>query len=334
MLQAASEIPNLRILYGPDTYMGENLNRFLQVITEANDWSDSKIKKDLHPAHTNSSLKKLSKNLVVFPQGNCVVHHMFGNQVVDTVKEQYFDKADTYVTAHLEVPGEMFDIAMEKSLSDGGVVGSTSDILNFITRKVQEATDEQSKNNEERRLRFILGTEAGMVTSIVKNVQDILDETSSLSSSTSKRRKVEAEIIFPVSAEAVLSTEDSGSNDISNLNGETNSDLPIVPGVAGGEGCSTAGGCATCPFMKMNDLDAVQDIINLVDDVRAGDESNNRSELRLAERLPPTRLRGKSIDGVDATELGTEAILYMRKFMQSKAMPDELVQKVTEFSPK
>jgi len=28
----------------------------------------------------------------------------------------------------------------------------------------------------------------------------------------------------------------------------------------GGEGCSTAGGCATCPFMKMNDLDALMDV--------------------------------------------------------------------------
>ena len=29
----------------------------------------------------------------------------------------------------------------------------------------------------------------------------------------------------------------------------------------GGEGCSTAGGCATCPFMKMNDLDALMDVV-------------------------------------------------------------------------
>ena len=37
--------------------------------------------------------------------------------------------------------------------------------------------------------------------------------------------------------------------------------LSIVPGVSGGEGCSTAGGCASCPFMKMNDLDSLQDIV-------------------------------------------------------------------------
>lgn len=33
----------------------------------------------------------------------------------------------------------------------------------------------------------------------------------------------------------------------------------------GGEGCSTAGGCATCPFMKMNDLDALLDVAGHAD---------------------------------------------------------------------
>jgi quinolinate synthase len=41
------------------------------------------------------------------------------------------------MTVHLEVPGEMFDIAMAKSIDDQGVVGSTSDMLKVITRKVQ-----------------------------------------------------------------------------------------------------------------------------------------------------------------------------------------------------
>ena len=35
------------------------------------------------------------------------------------------------------------------------------------------------------------------------------------------------------------------------------------------------------------------------------------------------------IGGVDAIDLGTEAILYMRQFMQHKKMPEELVQKIT-----
>ncbi len=42
------------------------------------------------------------------------------------------------MTAHLKVPGEMFRIALRKSLSDRGVVVSTSNILGFIERKVGE----------------------------------------------------------------------------------------------------------------------------------------------------------------------------------------------------
>ncbi|MGK3741843.1 MAG: quinolinate synthase [Bacillariaceae sp.] len=122
-----------------------------------------------------------------------------------------------------------------------------------------------------------------------------------------------------------MSTEDSDSNSDENT-------LSIVPGVAGGEGCSTAGGCATCPFMKMNDLDAVQDIIDLVDEMRQGDDKGSRSQRQLRKHLPPTKLQGKFIDGIDAIELGTEAILFMRTFMQDKSMPKKLVNKVTTFS--
>jgi quinolinate synthase len=197
---------------------------------------------------------------------------------------------------------------MTKSLQDEGVVGSTSDILNFITRKVQDAA--ASEDTTDKRLRFVLGTEAGMVTSIVKNVQNILESTTFASAN-----RVEAEIIFPVSSEAVMTTE-----------GDTNGGhLSIVPGVAGGEGCSTAGGCATCPFMKMNDLDALQDILEMVG------QGSDASMIKLHKHLPPDRLRGKSIDGVDATELGTEAILFMRMFMQGKGLPDDLVRKVMSF---
>ena len=321
MLQAASEIPNLRIMYGPDTYMGQNLERLLEVIEEADDWTDDRIQSELHPAHTNATLKKLKDNLVVFPQGNCVVHHMFGNQVTDTVKEKYMNEPDTYITAHLEVPGEMFDIGMKKSLNDEGVVGSTADILKFITRKVDDAANSSSPDeSKDRRLRFILGTEAGMVTSIVEKVQEILGNASS----HLHGRRIEAEIIFPVSSEAVMTVEDCETA----LEDQRNNELAIVPGVAGGEGCSTAGGCATCPFMKMNDIDALQDIINLVDDKNQGDI---RSGGILEKHLPPARLQGRFINGIEATELGTEAILFMRKFMLNQSMPEELVTKVTTF---
>jgi quinolinate synthase len=297
MLQAAAEVPNITILYGPDTYMGHNLVTMFNAILDAG-WDDEKIARDLHPKHNRQSIQKLKDNIDVFPHGNCVVHHMFGNEVVSTVRENYHD---AFVTAHLEVPGEMFEIAMEKSLHGQGVVGSTSDNLKFISTKVASAVKEGDvhPNGSKRRLNFILGTAAGMVTSIVKSVQDILSSTGS--------NNVETEIVFPVSSEAITGVDDD--------------QMAVVPGVSGGEGCSTAGGCATCPFMKMNDLDALSDIADMV--------IRKRDEIKLKSHLPPQRLLGMKIDGKDAIDLGSEPIIYMRHFMKEKSMPTSLVHKIT-----
>ena len=304
MLQASAQVgPNLKIKYGPDTYMGENLKTFFNSILKHDGgddpWNDARIAKDLHPGHNRQTIATLRDNLDVFPSGNCIVHHMFGNEVVQTVRRNY---DDCYVTAHLEVPGEMFQIAMEKSLVGKGIVGSTSDILGFIAKKVEEAA---TNNTGEERLKFILGTEAGMVTSIVRKIQDILEVHGS---------KIEAEIIFPVAAEAVMGGDDT---------------MAVVPGVAGGEGCSTAGGCATCPFMKMNSLDALQGIVDMVESANNG---STKDEIRLKAHLPPQRLHGRNIGGVPAMDLGTESILYMREFMKNKKLPDDLMQKICDVS--
>ena len=309
ILTAAVQIPNVKILYGPDTYMGDNLITFLTVIEQS--WSDERIRSDLHPHHTKESLRRLRDSIVVFPAGNCIVHHMFGASVVQTVKQSY---QDAYVTAHLEVPGEMFEIAMVKSLTDDGVCGSTSDILKFIARKVQEAASAApGVTSEPQRLQFILGTEAGMVTSIVSSVQAILRDTGNTS--------VTAEIIFPVASEAVMATNGDADN---------NTGMSVVPGVAGGEGCSTAGGCATCPYMKMNSLDTLIDLLELIQTNKAPSDASasSRSEMTLRGHLPPDRLRGKSIDGQLATDLGTQPIVYMREFNQTKQLPIGLVQRV------
>jgi quinolinate synthase len=312
ILQASAQMgPNLKILYGPDTYMGDNLVTMLTTLLEQGNWTDEQISKNLHPLHNRTTLKQLRDSMSVFPSGNCVVHHMFGQSVVDAVRRNY---DDCYVTAHLEVPGEMFHIAMEKSLQGRGVVGSTSDILKFIAAKVRAAAEKQT--TEPMRLKFILGTEAGMVTSIVQAVQDILESTGS--------KSVEAEIIFPVSSEAVTVTDDGNT-----------SGLGIVPGVSGGDGCSTAGGCATCPFMKMNSLDALLDVLEMVNDASSSSDSSSSTgtttpQLRLQGHLPPARLRGKVLNGRPATELGTEAIQYMRDLMKHKVLPADLVQKIQQ----
>lgn len=304
MLQASAQIgPELQIYYGPDTYMGENLVSMLDSILD-NGWDDARISSELHPMHSRESLQDLRNGIHVYPSGNCVVHHMFGADVFMAVRRSY---QDTFITAHLEVPGEMFQIAMEKTLGGNGIVGSTSDILHFISKKVEEAAadEQQTKNINglKRRLKFVLGTEAGMVTSIVRSVQGILEEKGS--------ENVEAEIIFPVASEAITSVE----GDV---------DLSIVPGVSGGEGCSTAGGCATCPFMKMNDLDALTDVLRMV--------NNDPGSLILKGHLPPQRLKGKFLNGVSAAELGAEPIHYMRYLTKEKTLPEALVKRVKKMS--
>jgi len=171
--------------------------------------------------------------------GTCIVHHLFGHEVVEKIKEMY---CDAFLTAHLEVPGEMFSLAMEAKRRGMGVVGSTQNILDFIKDRIQEALD----RNIDDHLQFILGTESGMVTSIVATVRSLLEPAKS----SSQRAKVTVEIVFPVSSDSISTTTSSLS---SGLNSVKVGDiiLPVVPGIASGEGCSIHGGCASCPYMKV-----------------------------------------------------------------------------------
>ena len=72
---------------------------------------------------------------------------MFGGSVVEKVATEY---ADAYHTAHLEVPGEMFELAVAAQRKGRGVVGSTSKYsavhITKLTRlcKVEQPTISQS----------------------------------------------------------------------------------------------------------------------------------------------------------------------------------------------
>ena len=110
---------------------------------------------------------------------------------------------------------------------------------------------------------------------------------------------LEAEIVFPVASEAISETDDT--------------ELGIVPGVAGGEGCSTAGGCATCPYMKMNSLDALMDLLQ-----RVGVEDD-----KLVPFFPKKYV--EKIGGRTAAAVGGEPILHMRHFQRTGVLSDELV---------
>lgn len=157
---------------------------------------------------------------------------------MDTIKEMY---CDAFLTAHLEVPGEMFSLAMEAKRRGMGVVGSTQNILDFIKDRVQESLD----RNIDDHLQFVLGTESGMVTAIVAAVRSLLEPAKSSSHGV----KVTVEIVFPVSSDSISKTTSSlNSVEASDIN------ISVVPGVTTGEGCSIHGGCASCPYMKVGSV--------------------------------------------------------------------------------
>ncbi len=284
ILQAAAEVPDVNIWYGPDTYMGGNLEAmFRQYATMPDD-----VVRKLHPAHDQASIGRLLERFHFFQRGNCIVHHMFGDDVVHRVKEEH---ADAFIAAHLEVPGEMFALGAEAARHDRGVVGSTSNILGFILRKLDEALARPEPAN----LPVVLGTEAGMVTSIVRKVQERL--------AAAGRKDVSVQIVFPVASEAVTRVDDP---------------LGLVPGVQGFEGCTVAGGCATCPYMKMNHLDALFQVLEMVRDGNGG-----------ALRGFRPRKYTEVVAGRTAAALGSEPILHMRHFQQHGVMAPALIAQVT-----
>jgi quinolinate synthase len=295
ILQAYAQIPDLTVHYGPDTYMGRNLQSLFARYIELGDEAIA----TLHPDHNRATLSDALQRLQVFDQGTCIVHHMFGREVVAQVQRLY---ENAYFTAHLEVPGEMFALAVQAQRADEGVVGSTSNILSFINRKVAE--DAAAKPGSV--IQFVLGTEAGMITPIVRAVQSFLRSTGA---------DIAVDIVFPVAAGAVAGTGDAA--------------LPVVPGVASGEGCSTAGGCATCPYMKMNDLDALMSVLRLADTAAnpAANSVANLAENSIAAYRP--RVYSEAVAGRTAADIGSEPILHMRDFQQRGRLAEALVRQVT-----
>ncbi|KAI6675426.1 hypothetical protein NL676_003332 [Syzygium grande] len=288
ILQAFSQVPDLTVWYGPDSYMGANIKELFQQMTMM---TDEEIH-EIHPGHSRQSIRSLLPRLHYYQEGTCIVHHLFGHEVVEKINEMY---CDAFLTAHFEVPGEMFSLAMEAKRRGMGVVGSTQNILDFIKQRVQDALDRKVNDH----LQFVLGTESGMVTSIVAAVRNLL-----------------ASIVFPVSSESITGTSTNASLPMSSVKmGDVV--LPVIPGVASGEGCSIHGGCASCPYMKMNTLTSLLNVChNLPDD------KNALATFR-AERFKSRTPHGKAI-----AEVGCQPILHMRHFQATKKLPEELVYQI------
>lgn len=302
VLQTFAQEPAAHVWFGPDTYMGQNLARLFASLAELGDEVIARV----HPQHTRETIQALLPRFHYFEQGNCVVHHMFGAAVARQVERDYYeagfaDGGGVDVTAHLEVPGEMFALALRAQREGRGVVGSTKNILDHIVARVdaQLARGLAHEHGRER-LRFVLGTEAGMVTAIVRSLREHLARAGAAADG------LEIEIIFPVAAEAVATTQDAA--------------LPIIPGVAGGEGCTIAGGCATCPYMKINSLDA---LIELLERLPARDRDRAAVHAELAGFEP--RKYGEAIGGKTIAALGTEPILHMRGFTSTGKLSAELL---------
>ena len=289
VLQAFAQVPDAHVWYGPDTYMGGNLVQLFERLAEG---SEEEVRA-LHPEHTPETIRALLPRLHHFQEGTCIVHHLFGGEVCRVAETVY---RDAYIAAHFEVPGEMFGLAMEAKKRGMGVVGSTQNILDFIAEKLDEALARPIPE----RLKVVLGTETGMVTSIVRKVQGMLKEAG--------RDDVEVEIIFPVNSEAVTILGQEASGAISGI--------PIVPGPAGGEGCSQEGGCASCPYMKMNSLAALMRVCE-----RVGSDAQE-AELPAWKPKPYAEL----INGKSMAQAGCRSILHMRYFQKNKVLSDDLVQ--------
>ncbi|GFQ07353.1 quinolinate synthase chloroplastic [Phtheirospermum japonicum] len=298
ILQAFAEVPNLNVWYGPDSYMGANIMELFRQMTVMSDEEIASV----HPKHNRNSIKSLIPRIHYFQDGTCMVHHLFGHEVVGKINEMY---CDAFLTAHLEVPGEMFSLAMEARRRGMGVVGSTQNILDFIKERLQEALD----RNVDDHLQFILGTESGMVTSIVAAVRELLGPAKSREGA-----KVSVEIVFPVSSESITRTPSSLSSVEA---GDDFSKLSVIPGVASGEGCSLHGGCASCPYMKMNSLGSLLQICRSLPH-----EKDNLSAYE-AGRFSLLTPNGKLI-----ADVGCEPILHMRHFQATKRLPEKLVQQI------
>jgi len=289
VLEAFATVPDLHVWFGPDTYMGHNLATMLRAYAELSDEAIAR----LHPAHTRASIASAAQRFHWFEQGACVVHHMFGTEVTERVRRDY---ADAFVTAHLEVPGEMFALGFEAQRAGRGVVGSTSNILDFILSTVKRAG---TADDAPDTLKFILGTESGMATSVARAVRETLEQIRGDGGPA-----LTVEIVFPVASEAIAQTGES--------------ELPIIPGVASGEGCSTAGGCASCVYMKMSSLDGLEDALDRL-------VANAKSHTPIAQSQLMVGYAPKRLTDPRVAALGGETIGAMRELQRTRKLPPALV---------
>jgi len=283
LLAAARAAPEIELFFGPDTYMGRNLAYLFELLST---WDSDRVGA-AYPGFDAQAMRELSKRFHYFGEGNCVVHHLFGESVAKRIETEY---AEDLWTAHLEVPSAMFGLALRAMQEGRGVVGSTSDILDFVGRFVDTWCRDPSGGAHRR---VVLGTETGLVTALIERVQPAL-------AAAPVPRSLE--IVFPVSADAITESAEPS--------------LPVLPGTASGDGCGVEGSCATCPYMKMNHLDGLLQVLERL----AGSP---------AALEPFAARRPTGDEGVAGLrELSARTILSMREFGQTRRLPEQLLARV------
>ena len=107
MLQAFAQVPDLHVWFGPDTYMGENLARMLTALSRM----PAERVAQLHPAAHAREPRRGARALRALRAGPVRrAPHVRRARWPSRCSSDY---ADAFVTAHLEVPGEMFALGCE-----------------------------------------------------------------------------------------------------------------------------------------------------------------------------------------------------------------------------
>lgn len=142
----------------------------------------------------------------------------------------------------------------------------------------------------------------------------------------SGRSDVDIEIVFPVDPRAITTSKQLTSGASNGSNGTASpvsvqlpGGLAVLPGPALGEGCSLEGGCASCPYMRMNTLAALSAVCQSFG-TRAGEAA--------LEAFKPRPYLEKMPNGQTVAQAGCEPILHMRGFQQTKELPPALVQDI------
>lgn len=93
----------------------------------------------------------------------------------------------------------------------------------------------------------------------------------------------------------------------------------MIPGPISGEGCSMEGGCANCPYMKMNTITALNYIIDNID---------NKELLRPYEPKLNYDVNEGGNESFSIVDEGTEPIFHMLHFQKTGFLSNELIEKI------